>query len=176
MERRRLRHPVPWPEDRAVDTAGRVWKAPAGRDATVVGLSGLASGATHADQDAMNRAGINVLRSFDGIGPVVWGARTLAGDDTLASDWKHLPVRRLALFIESSILRAPRGLPSSRTPSRSGVTFVTSLAPFSWASSVLARSRDGPPETPALSDARRNDVARMTSTPGGWWRRLASRR
>jgi len=89
-----------------VDTARRVWKAPAGRDATVVGLTGLAASATHLDQDAMNRAGINVLRSFEGIGPVVWGARTLAGDDTLASDWKYLPVRRLALFIESAILQS----------------------------------------------------------------------
>jgi len=89
-----------------VDTARRVWKAPAGRDTAVVGLTGLAASATQADQDAMNRAGINLLRSFDGIGPVVWGARTLAGDDTLASDWKYLPVRRLALFIESSILQS----------------------------------------------------------------------
>ena len=40
-----------------------------------------------------------------GAGPVVWGARTMVGDDRLASQWKYLPVRRLALFIEESLYR-----------------------------------------------------------------------
>ena len=37
--------------------------------------------------------------------PVVWGARTLAGADVAASEWKYVPVRRTALFIEESIER-----------------------------------------------------------------------
>jgi hypothetical protein len=36
---------------------------------------------------------------------VVWGARTLRGADRLASEWKYLPVRRLALFLEESLYR-----------------------------------------------------------------------
>jgi hypothetical protein len=36
---------------------------------------------------------------------VIWGARTLAGADHLASQWKYLPVRRTALFIEESLYR-----------------------------------------------------------------------
>ena len=39
------------------------------------------------------------------IGPVVWGARTLDGRDVLASQWKYVPVRRLALYIEESLYR-----------------------------------------------------------------------
>jgi phage tail sheath protein FI len=38
-------------------------------------------------------------------GPLVWGARTLQGDDRFASEWKYVPVRRLALFIEESLYR-----------------------------------------------------------------------
>ena len=37
-------------------------------------------------------------------GNVVWGARTLAGADALASEWKYVPVRRTALFLEESAL------------------------------------------------------------------------
>ena len=38
-------------------------------------------------------------------GRLVWGARTLQGDDRLASEWKYIPVRRLALFIEETLYR-----------------------------------------------------------------------
>jgi phage tail sheath protein FI len=38
-------------------------------------------------------------------GPVLWGARTLAGADALTSQWKYVPVRRMALFLESSLYR-----------------------------------------------------------------------
>ena len=44
---------------------------------------------------------MNVLRSLPGSGTVIWGARTLAGANADASEWKYVPVRRLALFIES---------------------------------------------------------------------------
>ena len=45
------------------------------------------------------------LKAAAGVGRVVWGARTLAGDDRLASQWKYIPVRRLALYIEESLYR-----------------------------------------------------------------------
>ena len=38
-------------------------------------------------------------------GRIVWGARTLQGDDRLASEWKYVPVRRTALYIEESLFR-----------------------------------------------------------------------
>jgi hypothetical protein len=49
--------------------------------------------------------GINCLRNFQPGGKVVWGARTLRGDDQLADEYKYVPVRRTALFIEESLYR-----------------------------------------------------------------------
>ena len=51
------------------------------------------------------RSRVNCLRSFPVTGNLVWGARTLAGADALASQWKYIPVRRLALYIEESLFR-----------------------------------------------------------------------
>ena len=87
------------------DARRGVWAPPAGVDATLVGVTGLATNLTDADTGLLNPRGVNVLRSFVGRGTVVWGARTLHGADELASDWKYVPVRRLALFLEGSIVR-----------------------------------------------------------------------
>ena len=48
---------------------------------------------------------INAIRAFIGEGTLVWGARTLRGADQLADDYKYLPVRRTALYIEESLYR-----------------------------------------------------------------------
>jgi phage tail sheath protein FI len=56
----------------------------------------------------LNRLGVNCLRSFPAVGHVVFGARTLQGDDRLSSEWKFIPVRRTALFIEESLDRGLR--------------------------------------------------------------------
>ena len=53
----------------------------------------------------MNPLALNALRNFPVFGPVSWGARTLVGADELVSEWKYVPVRRLALFIEESLYR-----------------------------------------------------------------------
>jgi phage tail sheath protein FI len=54
----------------------------------------------------LNPLGINCLRTFPVAGRVVWGARTLRGADQLADEYKYIPVRRLALFIEESLYRS----------------------------------------------------------------------
>jgi Bacteriophage tail sheath protein len=92
------------------DTARGVWKAPAGIEATLGGVSGLAIQGNPAnlidgEVGQLNQHGINSLRGLPVIGQVVWGARTLEGADILASQWKYLPVRRTALFIEESLFR-----------------------------------------------------------------------
>jgi phage tail sheath protein FI len=79
-----------------------VWKAPAGIDA-VVGGATLAVPVTEADSAALNPVGINALRTLPVVGNVVWGARTLFGADARASEWKYVPVRRTALYIEQSL-------------------------------------------------------------------------
>jgi phage tail sheath protein FI len=51
----------------------------------------------------LNPIGVNALRTFPVVGTVVWGARTTFGADVRASEWKYVPVRRTALFIEQSL-------------------------------------------------------------------------
>ena len=87
------------------DTNRGVWKAPAGLEATLVGVPQLSVSLTNEENGELNQLGINCLRSFPVNGRVVWGARTLRGADQLADEWKYIPVRRTALFIEESLYR-----------------------------------------------------------------------
>ncbi|TVP69191.1 MAG: phage tail sheath family protein [Rhodobacteraceae bacterium] len=87
------------------DAARGVWKAPAGLDATLRGVPGLTVPLTDAENGQLNPLGINCLRTRPPAGRVVWGARTLQGDDRFASEWKYIPVRRMALNIEESLYR-----------------------------------------------------------------------
>jgi phage tail sheath protein FI len=87
------------------DAQRGVWKAPAGLDATLVGVPELAVALTDRESGQLNPLGINCLRAMPLVGRVIWGARTLRGADRLASEWKYLPVRRTALFLEESLYR-----------------------------------------------------------------------
>jgi phage tail sheath protein FI len=87
------------------DSQRGVWKAPAGNDATLSGVVELTVKLTDGENGQLNPLAVNCLRAFPVTGRVVWGARTLKGADQLASEWKYLPVRRLALFIEESLFR-----------------------------------------------------------------------
>ena len=88
----------------ATDTELGVWKAPAGLSAVVHGEP--AYKLNDNENGILNPLGVNALRTFPVYGTVVWGARTLAGADQLSSDWKYVSVRRLALFLESSIVQS----------------------------------------------------------------------
>jgi phage tail sheath protein FI len=90
------------------DTQRGVWKAPAGLDATLVGVPQLSVPLTDAENGELNPLGINCLRVFPAAGRVVWGSRTLQGDDRLTSEWKYIPVRRTALYIEESLYRGTK--------------------------------------------------------------------
>ncbi|HMN97103.1 MAG TPA: phage tail sheath subtilisin-like domain-containing protein [Phycisphaerales bacterium] len=87
------------------DATRGVWKAPAGLDARITGISGFSTALTDAEIGELNPLGVNCLRTLPEVDGVVWGARTREGDDRLASEWKYLPVRRTALFIEESLWR-----------------------------------------------------------------------
>jgi phage tail sheath protein FI len=80
-----------------------VWKAPAGIAASLTGVLGLQYTLSNDDNGELNPLGINCLREFKTYGDVIWGARTLAGSDLAGSEWKYIPIRRLALFLESSL-------------------------------------------------------------------------
>lgn len=90
------------------DAQRGVWKAPAGQDATLVGVQQLSVSLTDDENGELNPLGINCLRAFPIIGRVVWGSRTLQGADQLASEWKYIPVRRTALYIEESLYRGTK--------------------------------------------------------------------
>jgi hypothetical protein len=87
------------------DTQRGVWKAPAGLDASVNGTAALQVNLTDPENGLLNPLGINCLRTFATAGRVVWGARTLRGADQLADEYKYVPVRRTALFLEESLYR-----------------------------------------------------------------------
>ena len=87
------------------DAQRGVWKAPAGIDAVLSGVAGLTVAINDNDNGRLNPLGVNCLRSFPVTGRVAWGSRTLRGDDQLTDDYKYIPVRRTALFIEESLYR-----------------------------------------------------------------------
>jgi len=116
----RLRVPNPLRESRAeayapsgavagviarTDAQRGVWKAPAGIEATLNGVLAPEVGLTDPENGFVNPLGVNCIRSFPNTGTIVWGSRTMRGADTLASEWKYLPVRRMALFLEESLYR-----------------------------------------------------------------------
>jgi len=90
-----------------IDAKRGVWKAPAGAQANVLGVQGLSAALSDAQLSALNAMGVNGLRVLSGA-VVLWGARTLAGDD-VADPFKFVPLRRLDLFIEESITRGLQG-------------------------------------------------------------------
>ncbi|MCD6066912.1 MAG: hypothetical protein K0S33_1738 [Bacteroidetes bacterium] len=86
-----------------VDSSRGVWKAPAN-----VSLSSVSSPWVKLDNDQQEdlnvdvNAGksINAIRAFTGKGTLVWGARTLAGND---NEWRYISVRRFFNMVEKSV-------------------------------------------------------------------------
>jgi phage tail sheath protein FI len=88
-----------------IDSQRGVWKAPAGVTAQLEGVSSLQFMITNSDNSRLNSLGVNCLRNMPAVGNAVWGSRTLQGGDALGSEWKYIPVRRLANYIEESLYR-----------------------------------------------------------------------
>ena len=90
----------------SIDRERGVWKAPAN-----VSLNSVISPVmqlTDEQQSAFNvdattGKSINAIRSFTGKGTLIWGARTLAGND---NEWRYISVRRLFISVEESIKKA----------------------------------------------------------------------
>lgn len=86
-----------------VDNERGVWKAPA--NVSLNGVKKLMTPITNDDNNFMNidpgsGKSVNAIRFFTGKGVLVWGARTLAGND---NEWKYVNVRRFFNFAEESI-------------------------------------------------------------------------
>lgn len=87
-----------------IDGTRGVWKAPAGTEADLRGVLGLEYRFSDPENGVMNPRAVNTIRIFpEGI--VAWGARTMDGDDNFGSEYKYIPVRRLALYMEESLYR-----------------------------------------------------------------------
>ncbi|MCJ7450060.1 MAG: hypothetical protein MUO72_20495 [Bacteroidales bacterium] len=89
-----------------IDRTRGVWKAPANISLTNVIKPCLTF--TKAELDALNvdvnsGKSINAIRSFVGKGTLVYGARTLAGND---NEWRYIPVRRLFIMVKKSVKKA----------------------------------------------------------------------
>jgi len=84
-----------------------VWKAPAGLETTILNATGVVPSGRLSDSRAgvLNPLGVNCLRTFPGVGTVVFGARTLTTQNNAFEQWRYVPVRRTALFIEQTLLR-----------------------------------------------------------------------
>ena len=87
------------------DSNRGVWKAPAGTEASLTGVLGVKTTLTNDENGVLNPKAVNCIRTFPVYGTVIWGARTLQGNDERGSEWKYIPVRRTALFIEESLFR-----------------------------------------------------------------------
>ncbi|OPY69806.1 MAG: Phage tail sheath protein [Syntrophorhabdaceae bacterium PtaU1.Bin034] len=90
----------------AVDANRGVWKAPA--NVSLAAVSGVTEFIDDKEQEELNidvTAGksINAIRPFTGKGVLVWGARTLAGND---NEWRYVPVRRFFNMVEESIKKS----------------------------------------------------------------------
>jgi uncharacterized protein len=89
-----------------VDSERGVWKAPA--NVSIAGITGPSVKLSDTDQDLLNvddTAGksINAIRTLTGRGTLVWGARTLAGND---NEWRYISTRRFFNFVEESVKKA----------------------------------------------------------------------
>ncbi len=87
------------------DGARGVWKAPAGLEATLRNVQGFEPSSPTRRTASSTESGSTPSVSSPIYGRVAWGARTLDGADALASEWKYIPVRRLALYLEESLFR-----------------------------------------------------------------------
>ncbi|MDH3974156.1 MAG: phage tail sheath subtilisin-like domain-containing protein [Deltaproteobacteria bacterium] len=89
-----------------VDSNRGVWKAPA--NVSLSGVVGVTETIDSNEQEDLNvdvvaGKSINAIRAFTGKGTLVWGARTLAGND---NEWRYVPVRRFFNMVEESIKKS----------------------------------------------------------------------
>ena len=92
----------------ATDASRGVWKAPAGTSVALVGATGVSVPLNDAQNGQLNPVAVNCIRNFSVYGTVIWGARTTQGNDEIGSQWKYVPIRRLALFLEESLYRGTK--------------------------------------------------------------------
>ncbi len=127
----------------SVDRTRGVWKAPA--NVSLNAVVGPAVRLEDRDQESLNihptGKSVNVIRAFTGKGVLVWGARTLAGND---NEWKYVPVRRFFTFAEESIKKATEPFVFEPNDANTWVrvkAMVENFLTLQWRSGALAGAK-----------------------------------
>jgi phage tail sheath protein FI len=125
------------------DNTRGVWKAPAN-----VALASVVKPTlkiTNEQQDNLNvdttGKSINAIRAFTGKGTLIWGARTLAGND---NEWRYIPVRRFFNMAEESIKKATEGFVFEPNDANTWVKVQAMIENFlilQWRSGALAGAK-----------------------------------
>ena len=124
-----------------VDNSRGVWKAPANVSVNMVNAPAInisSEGQQSLNVDVMAGKSINVIRSFPGIGCLVWGGRTLDGN---SQDWRYINVRRTLIMIEQSIKLAARAYVFEPNDANTWVTVKSMIENFLinlWKQGALA--------------------------------------
>jgi uncharacterized protein len=139
-----------------------VWKAPAGLATLVLNTTGPVVSGTLNDpqQGVLNLDAINCLRSFSGIGTVVWGARTLVASNTAYQQSMYVPVRRMTLFIEQTLLANLRWVVFEPNDEPLWTAIKTSIEAF-----LLSLFRQGALQGSTPSEAFQVKCDSTTTTP-----------
>lgn len=128
----------------SVDAARGVWKAPANVSLnSVVGVTELVDSREQADLNVDVIAGksINIIRPFTGKGILVWGARTLAGND---NEWRYISVRRFFIMVEESVKKATEGFVFEANDANTWVklrAMVENFLILQWRAGALAGAK-----------------------------------
>ena len=126
-----------------VDHSRGVWKAPA--NVSLNGVTAPQVVINNVDQNDLNVTAsgksINAIRSFPGMGVMVWGARTLAGND---NEWRYISVRRLFNMVEESAKKATKQFVSEPNDSNTWTKIKAMLENYLftlWKSGALAGAK-----------------------------------
>ncbi len=123
-----------------VDSSVNVAKAPAN-----VSLGAVVSPTVNINNDnqedlnlPLNGKAVNAIRSFQGKGTLVWGARTLEGN---SKDYRYISVRRTMTYLEQSIKFAAEAYVFAPNNSTTWSTLKSTVSNFltnQWQSGLLA--------------------------------------
>jgi len=126
-----------------VDHSRGVWKAPA--NVSLNGVTAPQVAINNVDQNDLNVTAsgksINAIRSFPGKGVMVWGARTLAGND---NEWRYIPVRRFFNMVEESVKKATEQFVTERNDANTWAKIKAMIENYLmtlWRSGALAGAK-----------------------------------
>jgi len=144
------------------DATRGVWKAPAGLATTLLNTVGPVNSGVMNDpqQGVLNLESINCVRTFSGDGTVVWGSRTLVAANPAYQQWMYVPVRRMTLFIEQSLVASLRWVVFEPNDDPLWIAITSSVSAF-----MLSLFRQGALQGATPSDAFQVKCDSTTTTP-----------